>query len=121
MPRPRCLVLSNGMAGAEKQALALAQAVGLPFSTHPAGLDGSLRRLAPTPLVVHAAARSSAACSAATGTPWPASPHPALAISCGRASIAASVALKAASSGRTLTVHVQRPACAESWFDLVIS
>ena len=48
-------------------------------------------------------------------------PHPAVAVSCGRASIPASTALRAASRGRTLTVHVQRPACSESCFDLVVA
>ena len=111
----RCVVLSNGVVGAEKQALALARAVGLPFTCHSA---------APTvgaSLPTHAQLwLTSVLGERALGLPT-LEPAPQLAISCGRASVPASVALRAASSGQTLTVHVQRPPCSTSAFDLVVA
>ncbi|KAL1528779.1 hypothetical protein AB1Y20_010106 [Prymnesium parvum] len=108
-----CLVLSNGVIGAEKQALALARAVGLP--TRVTRVTNALHRL-PTSLQLAAAQLFGAA---AVGAP----PHapPALAISCGRATVPASIALRDAGHGRTLTVHVQRPPCDPRLFDLIIA
>ena len=108
-----CAVLSNGVVGAEKQAVALAEAVGLPFSRILARPDAVARRL-PTRLALAAGRWLD------TGLPGGLDP-PSLAISCGRASIPASVALRAASAGRTLTVHVQRPPCDPALFDLVVA
>ena len=70
----RTVVLSNGVVGAEKQAVALAEAVGLPYSVATCGPTSLLSRL-PTrlQLLLPIISRS-------THTP----PHPALAISCGR-------------------------------------
>ena len=111
----RCVVLSNGVVGAEKQALALARAVGLPFTS---------RRAAPTAgasLPTQAQVwLTSVLGERALGLPT-LEPPPQLAISCGRASVPASVALRAASNGQTLTVHVQRPPCSASAFDLVVA
>ncbi len=113
--RARCVVLSNGMVGAEKQALALAETIGLPFevrrTTAPA-----LSRLPSSVL----AAATHLLGSSMSGLAQLERPYPALAISCGRGSIPASIALRDASRGHTLTVHIQRPECSASWFDLVI-
>ena len=108
-----CVVLSNGVVGAEKQALALAEASGLPFT---------VRRVAqPSAALARLPTRLSVAAARILGTlPVPTPPFPAVAISCGRGSIPASIAMRAASPA-TLTVHVQRPQCPESWFDLVIA
>ena len=100
------LVLSNGVVGAEKQAIALAEAIGLPYTVQRVPSPSfSL----PTRLIL-AMSRAE--------TPPP--PFPTVAISCGRTTIPASIALRAASSS-TLTVHIQRPDIAESHFDLVIA
>jgi mitochondrial fission protein ELM1 len=117
MRRARAVVLSNGVVGAEKQAAALASAVGLPVSTRAAALLPGRVDALPTPLLLGGA-------RAGALTRWLPSwrpPFPALAISCGRGSIPASVALRDASGGQTLTVHVQRPDCDEGRFDLVVA
>ena len=114
--RALCVVLSNGVVGAEKQALALAQAVGLPFARRcvtPSAAGAAL----PTRVQL---ALMSLVGGQALGLPAFEPPHPRLAISCGRGSIPASVALREASRGRTLTVHVQRPPCVGA-FDLVVA
>ena len=111
----RCVVLGNGVVGAEKQALALARAVGLPFTCHHAApaAGASLPTQAQLWLTSVLGER-------ALGLPT-LEPRPQLAISCGRASVPASVALRAAGNGQTLTVHVQRPSCSASAFDLVVA
>ena len=113
---PQCLVLSNGVVGAEKQALALAQAVGLPFVRRTVAPSASGAAL-PTRVQL---ALMSLLGRQALGLPALQPPHPRLAISCGRGSIPASIALREASRGRTLTVHVQRPPCIAA-FDLVVA
>ena len=116
--KARTLVLGNGVAGAEKQALALAEKIALPFSLH-RNLPRRGALLVPTPatLALSQLPFGQRLLGLEEFTP----PHPAVAVSCGRASIPASTALRAASRGRTLTVHVQRPACSESCFDLVVA
>ena len=114
----RCVVLSNGIVGAEKQALALASALGLPYRVEPAiRFDKSPLWSLPTPALlagVHAGAMNA-------WLPTWRPPHPEVAISCGRGSIPASVQLRSASRGRTVTIHVQKPACDERLFDLVVA
>ncbi|QUD87216.1 mitochondrial fission ELM1 family protein [Phenylobacterium montanum] len=51
----------------------------------------------------------------------PTPPWPDLLISCGRRTTALSIAIRRASRGRTVTVHVQNPLTAVSAFDLVIA
>lgn len=112
----RTLVLGNGMPGAEKQALALAEKIGLPYT-----LCHKLPGMAQLPTAMQLAACRSEFGRNLLGLSNVQPPHPTVAISCGRGSIPASVALKAASQDETLTVHVQRPACSESRFDLVVA
>ncbi|MDR3508792.1 MAG: mitochondrial fission ELM1 family protein [Caulobacteraceae bacterium] len=57
--------------------------------------------------------------SAASDRPRP--PWPDLLISCGRRTTALSIAIRRASRGKTLTVHVQNPLTAPSAFDLVVA
>lgn len=111
------LVLGNGAAGAEKQAVALAEALGLPHT---------LVRAVPSPAAMRLPLRAQLAAQAvlgpqSIGVQVHTSAFPLLAISCGRASVPASVALRRASGGITATVHVQRPLCAASQFDLVVA
>jgi mitochondrial fission protein ELM1 len=114
----RCLVLSNGMVGAEKQALALAEAIGLPFEVR--RVKQVIPALSRLPSSVLASATHLLGSVGVSGIGPIDAPYPALAISCGRGSIPASIALRDAGRGSTLTVHIQRPECSASWFDLVI-
>ena len=101
----RTLVLGNAAAGAEKQALALAAAVGLPHT-----INARCRARSRAGCRRRRSSGASRLGGGALGLAAARAPFPQLlAISCGRAAIASSVALCAASGGRTLTVHVQRP------------
>jgi len=109
------LILSNGVVGAEKQCFALAERIGLPVMVrHP-----PLTR-APTPVLARLAQQQLGQNMLGLG-PLLLPPHPTIAISCGRASIPASIALRTASRGAVMTIHIQRPACEERLFDLVVA
>lgn len=120
-----CVVLSNGVVGAEKQAIALARATGLDVTVRRVLPNRALAR-APTGaqlvaartlgLSVHAFSQASAHDVRALRE----APFPALAVSCGRGSIMASAALRRASAGRTRTVHIQHPRCAPDAFDWLV-
>lgn len=108
-----CWTLTTGEAGMTSQAIGLAEAVGLPFEHKTVGLrrpwrwlpghlcPGVLRGLTPG--------------SDALSPPWPD-----LLISCGRRSGAVSIAIRRASAGRTLTVHIQDPQIPPRYFDWVV-
>ena len=107
-----CWVLTEGFAGMESQCVGLAEAVGLRCETK------RLRRpstplnylppsLWPNPLT--------SAVEDVLVPPWPD-----VLISSGRSSIAAALAIRNASGGRTFTVHIQTPYVASSRFDLVV-
>jgi mitochondrial fission protein ELM1 len=55
------------------------------------------------------------------GSDRPAPPWPDLVVSCGRRATAVAIAIRKASGGRTLGVHVQNPLTAVSAFDLVVA
>ena len=57
----------------------------------------------------------------ASGADRPAPPWPDLLVTCGRRTTALSIAIRRASRGATLTVHVQNPLTAVSDFDLVVA
>lgn len=116
MRRPFSLVLGNGHAGAEKQALALASSIGLPVAMTRRLPSPTLSRL-PTRILNAFAARG---WESVIGLPQCKPPYAAVAISCGRRSIPASIAIRRSSGGRTLTVHIQRPPCDTMQFDLVV-
>jgi mitochondrial fission protein ELM1 len=111
--RPTCWWITNGAAGFRTQARGLAEAVipeaiektvdvRAPWSLAPPalwpltlmGLDPAKDRLEP---------------------PWPD-----VVVSCGRKAAKAAIAVKRASGGRTLAVHIQNPLAPLSEFDLVI-
>ena len=117
------LVLSNGHAGAEKQALALASRLQMPVAMTRCLPPPALARL-PTPMLNALTRRSRSAQSLLQPFTHSKLPDVSVAISCGRNSIPASVALRArhaAKKAAILTVHIQRPSCAESEFDLVVA
>ena len=111
MTRTPCLVLSNGVVGAEKQALALANALSLPFS-----VTRVRNGLCALPTGVQLAALRLD--SRLLGVKVP-QPPPIVAISCGRACVPSAVSLRR--DGHTFAVHIQRPPCDPSLFDLVIA
>lgn len=113
--QPTCWAISDGAAGNERQALALAHALGLeprvlrlriaePWNLFAprllAGARGAIRDVDGMPL----------------GAPWP---H--LAIGCGRRAALLTRALRGWSGGRSWTVQVLDPRIATSAWDLVIA
>ncbi|KAG8464268.1 hypothetical protein KFE25_003331 [Diacronema lutheri] len=117
-------VLSNGVVGAEKQAIALARASGRAFR---------VLRIVPHPLLARAPTSAQLLVARIGGVRASlfdqrcgdvealfARPLPAFAVSCGRASILASVCLRALGAGALRTVHIQHPRCDLSEFDRVV-
>jgi mitochondrial fission protein ELM1 len=109
-----CWFMTTGEAGFRSQARGLAErlardprelVVGLrfPWNRLPVGLT-------PNPFALLDPARDR-----------PAPPWPDLLISCGRRTAALAMAIRRASEGRTLTVHVQDPLARPDGFDLVIA
>lgn len=96
------------------QAIGLAEAIGLPFLEKRIVLRRPWRWL-PGHLCPFALQGLSPE-GDAIAPPWPD-----LLISCGRRSTAASIAVRRASGGRTLTVHLQNPLTPVSCFDLVVA
>jgi mitochondrial fission protein ELM1 len=110
----RIWAMTTGEAGMRVQARGLAHAVGglveekiiglrKPWSFFPGALT-------PAPLLGLDPAKDR------LQAPWPD-----LLVTCGRRSAAASIAIRRASGGRTLTVHVQNPRTEISAFDLVVA
>ncbi len=109
---PTCWVVTPGHAGMENQAVALAEAVGLPFT---------IKRVRP---------RAPWTWLPPGWWPWPlaalgddsdaiAAPWPDLLISCGRRAVPYALWVKRQSGGATAIVHVQNPQTRLSAFDLV--
>ena len=91
LPISSCWIVTEGLVGLQNQAIGLAQALGVPYVLKEVKKPKSLwQYLLPgrhdlTP-------------------PWPD-----LLISCGRRSVAVSVAVRRASGNKTFTVHIQDP------------
>ena len=107
-----CWVVTPGHAGMENQAVALAEAVGLPFQIKRVRPRVPWTWLPPGwwPLPLAALGDDSDAIAA----PWPD-----LLISCGRRAVPYALWVKRQSGGATTTVHVQNPQTRLSAFDLV--
>src|SRR5690348_7360357 len=99
---PRVWVLHDGKPGMRSQALGLAEATGFPFSEITLSVRRPWAWLPPQLWVAPFAAVSSA------GRPL-APPWPDLLIGCGRNTVRPALAIRRASGGATLTVHVQDP------------
>jgi mitochondrial fission protein ELM1 len=114
MREPSTWYMTTGEAGFRTQARGLASRL----SAGPRELVVDLRkpwRYLPTAL-------NPFALSALTATSdRPAPPWPDLLISCSRRAAAVAIAVRRASGGRTLTVHVQNPLTDPSAFDLVVA
>jgi uncharacterized protein len=112
IPIPSCWIMTEGLKGLQNQAIGLAQALGFPYVLKELIKPKSFWRLLPHSY-------------------WPASffsnghslapPWPDLLISCGRCSVAASLAIKKASAGKTFTIHIQHPHIDPKNFDIVIA
>jgi mitochondrial fission protein ELM1 len=108
-----CWVVTPGHAGMENQAVALAEAVGMPFL---------VKRVKPRPPWTWlppgwwpAPLKALDQRSDAIAPPWPK-----LLISCGRRSVPYSLYVRRASGGMTRTVHIQNPQTDLSRFDLIV-
>lgn len=109
----RCWVVTPGHAGMENQAVALAEAVGLPYS---------VKRVSPRqpwtwlpPGWWPAPLKALGADSDPIAPPWPE-----LLISCGRRAVPYSLYVRKASGNTAKTVHIQNPQTTVSGFDLVV-
>jgi len=107
--------VTTGEAGFRTQARGLASAL----ADDPRELTVDLRM--PWRLLPGAMAAPLAFAALTSGSDHPAPPWPDLVISCGRRATAVAIAIRKASGGRTLGVHVQNPLTAVSAFDLVVA
>ncbi|HYG85031.1 MAG TPA: mitochondrial fission ELM1 family protein [Azospirillum sp.] len=113
MQTPSCWVITGGSAGMENQCLGLAEAMGIEPVVKRVKLRSPWRQLSPFLRI---------------GNRFAAGPHgdpiqppwPDLVISCGRQSIAPSLAVRKLSRRRTFTVHIQDPQIRPRHFDLVV-
>ena len=107
-----CWVLTPGHAGMENQAIALAEAVGLPFTVKRVHPRAPWTWLPPGwwPRPLAALGED----SDAIGPPWPD-----LLISCGRRAVPYALLVKRQSAGKTAIVHIQNPQTSLTRFDLV--
>jgi len=112
-PHFSCWAVTTGEAGTRAQALGLAESLGVPFEEKIIGLRRPWSWLpgawCPAPLAGLDPAKD------ALAPPWPD-----LLITCGRRSTAPSIAIRKASGGKTVTVHVQNPQTRLDAFDLVL-
>ena len=109
----RCWVMTTGEAGMRSQVIGLAESIGIPFLEKTVNLKAPWRwlpgHLAPSALI------------GLNGESEPLTPPwPELLITCGRRSVALSIAIKKASRGKTFTVHIQDPRVPPKYFDMVV-
>jgi mitochondrial fission protein ELM1 len=108
--------VTDGAAGHEAQAVAVAEAVGLPFSVRRVRVKGAMRLLPPA-LQIHLPPRLllGAVDSSATIEP----PWPRLIISSGGRSVPIALAVKRLSDPPTFALHIHDPRAARARFDLI--
>jgi mitochondrial fission protein ELM1 len=114
-PTPDCWAISDGAAGNERQAVALAQALGLAPRVLRIRVREPWQALAPR--LAWGAGRAIRDADARPLAP----PWPALAIGCGRRAALATRLLRRWSEGRVFTVQVLDPRIATRHFDLVVA
>lgn len=114
-PSPACWIVTDGVAGNERQARALAQAMQVEADVLYAGLSGPWAWFAPR---LHAGLRFGvdAALRRRLHAPWPA-----LAIGCGRDGALLTRWLRRASGSKTFTVQILDPRIDPKHFDLVVA
>ncbi|MGH6867094.1 MAG: mitochondrial fission ELM1 family protein [Methyloceanibacter sp.] len=109
-------IITDGSVGMEAQGIAVAEAVGLPFSLKRVRPKGGMRLL-PAPLLLLVPPRRLLRfieSSEPLGAPWPR-----LIISIGRRSVPIALAVKRLSTPPTFAVHIQNPKVPAHLFDLV--
>ena len=111
--QPHCWILSDGTAGMELQAIALADAM---------GLAPQVKRITPHPIL-----RLSPLFACIPGFPVAGSctknltpPWPHILITCGRRHAGASIALKRRSGRMCFTIHIQDPRLSPTLFDVLV-
>lgn len=107
-------IVTDGAVGMEAQGIAVAEAVGLPFTLKRVGAEG-LMRLVPTPLQLLVPARKRLAAARANSPLTP--PWPRLVISIGRRSVPIALAIKERAGAFAL--HIQNPKVPARLFDLI--
>jgi uncharacterized protein len=107
-------IVTDGSVGMEAQGIAVAEAVGLPFSLKRVRAKGPMRLL-PAPLQLLVPARAMLAATASNDPLEP--PWPRLIISIGRRSVPMALAIKRLSGAYAL--HIQNPKVPARLFDLV--
>src|SRR3982751_2217621 len=112
---PTCWAISDGAAGNERQATALAEALGVPMRVVRVRVRQPWDLLAPH-LVIGARAAVGDADGRAFAPPWPD-----LAIGCGRRAALVTRALRDWSAGNTFTVQILDPRIDTSAFGVVIA
>ena len=113
MPKT-CWVMTEGAAGMEGQARALAGALGFPEPiVKRIGLHAPWRWLPNHPIFAQLAAL-------APGSDILAPPWPDLLVGCGRKAALLALAVKRASAGRTRLVHVQDPRTGTRYYDVLV-
>jgi hypothetical protein len=107
-----CWALTEGFAGMESQCVGLAEALGLPCAIKRLRRPRMPLKYLPPSLWPNPLSRTQEDILA---PPWPD-----VLISSGRGSVAAALAVRRASAGKTFTVHIQTPYVSSSRFDLVV-
>jgi mitochondrial fission protein ELM1 len=108
--------VTDGAAGHESQAIAVAESVGLPFSVRRVRVKGAMRFLPPA-LQIHLPARTllgAVDSSAPLEPPWPR-----LIISSGGRGVPVALAVKRLSDAPTFALHIHDPRAARARFDLI--
>lgn len=105
-----CWALTEGFAGMENQCLGLAEALGIPCEIRRVRRPGSPWKYLPPDWWPHPLDSVSP-----LAPPWPD-----ILISSGRGSVAAALAVKKATGGKTFAVHIQSPYVDPMKFDLVV-
>jgi len=113
MTAPRCWVMTEGAAGMENQCLGLAEALGLTPVVKRVRLRTPWHQATPwLPVLLPGALHPD---SDPLAEPWPD-----LVIGCGRQATGPALAIRRASAGRTVLVHIQNPNTRFSAFDCVV-
>jgi hypothetical protein len=109
-------IITDGSVGMEAQGIAVAEAVGLPFSLKRVRVTGAMRLL-PARLQIYlppGRLLRSVSSNEPLEAPWPR-----LVISIGRRSVPIALAIKRLSDSRAFALHIQNPKVPPKFFDLI--
>ncbi len=111
---PVCWAVSEGHAGMEIQAVALARALGLEPVTKRVAIRKPWRWIPPRFLPLPLAGVGSAGDSLTP--PWPD-----VIITCGRQVVGPAAAIRRQNRGKTFAIHIQDPKVPFGWFDVIVA